>query len=280
MAATQAGGQATALEPRPGARPRAGGAGAWFSRRRGPVLSVALVVVVIAAWQLFASQGWVNRVYTSEPSTIASAAWHYLPSSQGLADLGTSLEELAIGFALSITVGVTLGLLMGRYRLFEETTSLGLNIFYSLPLIALAPIIVLWFGIGIESKIVVVFLASLFPILVSTLTGVKNVDSTIRDMARSYRAKERQLWLTILLPASVPSILSGIRIGMAGALVGVVVGEFISSSEGIGFLISQSANNFNITDVFVGLLVLAVISLILTVILRKLDSHFSKWRTR
>lgn len=280
MAATQAGGQATALEPRPGARSRAGGPGAWFSRRRGPILSVALVVVVIAAWQLFASQGWVNRVYTSEPSTIVSAAWHYLPSAQGLADLGTSLEELAIGFALSITVGVTLGLLMGRYRLFEETTSLGLNIFYSLPLIALAPIIVLWFGIGIESKIVVVFLASLFPILVSTLTGVKNVDATIKDMARSYRAKERQLWLTILLPASVPSILSGIRIGMAGALVGVVVGEFISSSEGIGFLISQSANNFNITDVFVGLLVLAVISLILTVILRKLDSHFSKWRTR
>lgn len=171
-------------------------------------------MVVIAAWQLLASQGWVNRVYTSQSSTIVSAAWHYLPSAQGLADLGTSLEELAVGFALSVTVGVTFGLLMGRYRLFEETTSLGLNIFYSLPLIALAPIIVLWFGIGIASKIVVVFLASLFPILVSTLTGVKNVDPTIRDMARSYRAKERQMWLTILLPASVPSILSGIRIGM------------------------------------------------------------------
>jgi ABC-type nitrate/sulfonate/bicarbonate transport system permease component len=99
-------------------------------------------------------------------------------------------------------------------------------------------------------------------------------------MARSYRANDIQMWLTVLLPASLPSILSGIRIGMAGALVGVVVGEFISSSAGIGFLISQSANNFNITDMFVGLLILAVVSLILTVILRRLDRHFSKWRTR
>lgn len=281
MAAIQAGSQTDALAAGPGLRRRAGGGlRNWLARRRGAILSVTLVVVVIAAWQLCAVEGWVNKIYTSEPSTIAVAAWHYLPSSQGLTDIGTSLEELAIGFALSIAVGVTVGLLMGRYRLFEETTSLGLNIFYSLPLIALAPIIVLWFGIGIESKIVVVFLASLFPILVSTMTGVKNVDTTIRDMARSYRASESQLWLTVLLPASVPSILSGIRIGMAGALVGVVVGEFIASSAGIGFLISQSANNFNITDVFVGLLVLAVISLIFTIILRRLDSHFSKWRTR
>jgi NitT/TauT family transport system permease protein len=249
-------------------------------RLRAPILAVGLVVIIIAAWQLSVSQGWVNRTYTSEPSTIAIAAWHFIPSSAGLVDMGTSGEELLIGFALSIIVGVTLGLLMGRYVLLEEATSLGLNIFYSLPLLALAPIIVLWFGIGIESKIVVVFLASLFPILVSTLTGVKNVDSSLKDMARSYRANDIQMWLTVLLPASLPSILSGIRIGMAGALVGVVVGEFISSSAGIGFLISQSANNFNITDMFVGLLILAVVSLILTVILRRLDRHFSKWRTR
>jgi NitT/TauT family transport system permease protein len=238
------------------------------------------VVLIIAAWQVSVELGWVDRVYTSEPSKIFVAAYHYIPSQAGLADMRTSGEELVIGFGLSIVVGVTLGLLMGRYTILEESVNLSLNIFYSLPLLALAPIIVLWFGIGVESKIVVVFLASLFPILISTLTGVKNVDATLKDMARSYNAGDMQMWRTVLLPASVPSILSGIRIGMAGALVGVVVGEFISSSSGIGFLISQSANNFNITQMFVGLLVLAVVSLILTVILKKLDSHFSKWRTR
>jgi NitT/TauT family transport system permease protein len=278
MTASQADTQIPALD-----LPAASGANSFAQRvhrLRAPVLAVGLVVIVIAAWQLSVSLGWVNRIYTSEPSTIAVAAWHFLPSSAGLQDMATSGEELVIGFGLSIIVGVALGLLMGRYVLLEEATSLGLNIFYSLPLLALAPILVLWFGIGIESKVVVVFLASLFPILVSTLTGVKNVDSSLKDMARSYRANDLQMWLTVLLPASLPSILSGIRIGMAGALVGVVVGEFISSSSGIGFLISQSANNFNITDMFVGLLILAVVSLILTVILRRLDSHFSKWRTR
>jgi ABC-type nitrate/sulfonate/bicarbonate transport system permease component len=279
MTASQADTQIRALDP-----PEAAGGANRFAQRvrrlRAPILAVGLVVIVIAAWQLSVSLGWVNRIYTSEPSTIAVAASHFIPSSAGLQDMATSGEELLIGFGLSIVVGVVLGLLMGRYVLLEEATSLGLNIFYSLPLLALAPILVLWFGIGIESKIVVVFLASLFPILVSTLTGVKNVDSSLKDMARSYRANDIQMWLTVLLPASLPSILSGIRIGMAGALVGVVVGEFISSSSGIGFLISQSANNFNITDMFVGLLILAVVSLILTVILRRLDSHFSKWRTR
>lgn len=279
MTVSQADTQSPALD-----RPAATGGRSSFAQRirraRAPILAVGLVVIIIAAWQLSVALGWVNRTYTSEPSTIAVAAWHYIPSSAGLQDMATSGEELVIGFGLSIIVGVVLGLLMGRYVLLEEATSLGLNIFYSLPLLALAPILVLWFGIGIESKIVVVFLASLFPILVSTLTGVKNVDSSLKDMARSYRANDIQLWLTVLLPASLPSILSGIRIGMAGALVGVVVGEFISSSSGIGFLISQSANNFNITEMFVGLLILAVVSLILTVILRRLDSHFSKWRTR
>ncbi|HEY6493328.1 MAG TPA: ABC transporter permease [Trebonia sp.] len=279
MTVSQAGGEVTALDLRATAG-GAGGLGGRLRRLRAPVLSIGLLVLIIAAWQLCASLGWVSSTYTSEPSQIAVSAYHYIPSSTGLSDMATSGEELVIGFGLSIAVGVTLGLLMGRYVIFEEAANLSLNIFYSLPLLALAPIIVLWFGIGIESKIVVVFLASLFPILVSTLTGVKNVDAILKDMARSYRANDLQMWLTILLPASFPSILSGIRIGMAGALVGVVVGEFISSSSGIGFLISQSANNFNITLMFVGLLVLAVASLILTVILKKLDSHFSKWRTR
>jgi NitT/TauT family transport system permease protein len=282
---TQEASEPASVDVRPGPRTDArggsmGGLRRRLARSRPALLSVGLVILVIAAWQVSVEFGWVNRIYTSAPSQIITAAVHYVPSSQGLLDMRTSGEELVIGLGLSIITGVTLGLLMGRYRLLEETTNLALNIFYSLPLLALAPIIVLWFGIGIGSKVVVVFLASLFPILVSTLTGVKNVDATLKDMAHTYRASELQMWRTVLLPASLPSIISGIRIGMAGALVGVVVGEFISSSAGIGFLISQSANNFNTTALFVGLLVLAVVSLILTVALKKLDNHFSRWRTR
>lgn len=249
-----------------------------FARWRSPILSTAFVALILAAWQLSADFKWIDPIYTSSPSSVIAMSYHFIPSSTALNDMRVSGEELVIGFGLSIITGVTLGLLMGRYVILEETGNLALNMFYSLPLLALAPIIVLWFGLGIGSKVVVVFVASLFPILVSTLTGVKGVDRTLKDMARSFNAKETQTWTTVLLPSAVPSIVSGIRLGMAGALVGVVVGEFIASSAGVGFLISQAADNFNITLLFVGLLIISVVSLIMTIGLKRLDRYFSKWR--
>lgn len=258
--------------------PRAGRAVVALRRLRSPVLSVGFVIVVLAAWQLSSALRWVNPLYSSSPSQVVTSAWHFLPSAEGRGDMKISGEEFVIGLVCSIVVGVVLGLLMGWYVLIEETLGLALNVFYSLPLVALAPIIVLWFGIGILSKIVVVFVASLFPILISTLTGVKNVDRTLINMARSYNATRTEVWRTILLPAAVPSIVTGIRLGMATGLIGVIVGEFISSEAGVGFLISQAANNFNTDLLFVGLLVLAVVSVVLTFALRAVERHFNRWR--
>jgi NitT/TauT family transport system permease protein len=269
---------ATATAPPPTRTARVGRAGVTLRRLRSPVLSVGFVVVVLAAWQLASSLRWVNPLYSSSPRQVIVSAWQFLPSAEGLNDMKISGEEFIIGLACSIVVGVVFGLLMGWYAILEETFGLALNVFYSLPLVALAPIIVLWFGIGIVSKIVVVFVASLFPILISTLTGVKNVDRTLINLARSYNASRIEIWRTILLPAAVPSIVTGIRLGMATGLIGVIVGEFISSEAGIGFLISQAANNFNTDLLFVGLLVLAVVSVILTFALRAVERHFNRWK--
>ena len=253
-------------------------AGTVLRRFRGPLLSVGFIVLVLAAWQLSSDLKWVNPLESSSPSAVARSAWHFLPSSEGLNDMKVSGEEFVIGLFFSIIVGVTVGLLMGWYTIVEETLGLSLNIFYSLPLVALAPIIVLWFGIGTTSKVVVVFVASLFPILVSTMSGVKNVDRTLVNVARSYDAGRLAMWRTILLPAAVPSIITGVRLGMATGLIGVVVGEFISAEAGIGFLISQAANNFNTDLLFVGLLVLAVVSVFLTFVLRVIERRFNRWR--
>jgi ABC-type nitrate/sulfonate/bicarbonate transport system permease component len=265
-----------------GVRPPTGGQASmpfgWLRRARSPLLSVGFVVFVLAMWQLSAALHWVNPLYSSSPKEIIVRAYHFLPSSEGLNDMKVSAEEFAVGIACSIVVGVVFGLLMGWYTVLEETLGLALNIFYSLPLVALAPIVVLWFGIGLISKIVVVFVASLFPILVSTLSGVKNVDRTLVNVARSYNASRLDLWRTILLPAAVPSVITGIRLGMATGLIGVVVGEFISAQAGIGFLISQAANNFNTDLMFVGLLILAVVSVILTFVLRAVERRFNRWR--
>lgn len=258
--------------------PRSGRVGVVARRLRPTVLSVGFVIVVLAAWQLASSLRWVNPLYSSSPKQVVVSAWHFLPSAEGLNDMKISGEEFVIGLACGIVIGVVVGLLMGWYLILEETLGLALNVFYSLPLVALAPIIVLWFGIGILSKIVVVFVASLFPILISTLTGVKNVDRTLINLARSYNATRTEIWRTILLPAAVPSIVTGIRLGMATGLIGVIVGEFISAEAGIGFLISQAANNFNTDLLFVGLLVLAVVSVVLTFALRAIERHFNRWK--
>ena len=248
-------------------------------RYRPTLLSTGAIVLVLLAWQVSSDLRWVDPLTSSSPKQIGIAAWHFIPSREGLNDMKVSGEELLIGLCLATVVGIGMGLLMGWYGIIEETLGLGLSIFYSLPLIALAPVIVLWFGIGISSKVVVVFIAALFPILVSTMSGVKGVDPTLVNVARTYNAGERQLWLTVLLPGAVPSIITGIRLGMANALIGVVVGEFIASSAGVGFLISQAANNFNVELLFVGLLILGVVSVILNVLLRRIERRFSKWRS-
>lgn len=252
----------------------------WLRRHRTVLLSVAFLALILAAWQVCASATLVNPLYTSSPERIAVALYHFLPTGASLEDLRVSGAEFGIGLGLSIVSGVLFGLLLGRYAVLEETTSLSLNIFYSMPLIALAPILVLWFGIGLASKVAVVFTASFFPILITTQSGVRNVDPTLVDLSRSYGAREVQIWRTVLLPGAVPSIVTGIRLGMVMALIGVIVGEFISSSAGIGYLVSVAANNFNIDLVFVGLTIIAIVAGILTFVLRMVERRFNKWRTQ
>jgi ABC-type nitrate/sulfonate/bicarbonate transport system permease component len=253
---------------------------AWLARHRAAVLSVAFLILILAAWQLCASLHLADPIYTSSPQRIAVALYHFLPTHAALEDLEVSGVEFGAGLGLAIVGGVSFGLLLGRYPVLDETTSLSLNIFYSMPLIALAPILVLWFGIGVPSKIAVVFTASFFPILLTTQSGVRNVDRTLVDLARSYRASEVQIWRTVLLPGAVPSIVTGIRLGMVMALIGVVVGEFIASSAGLGYLVSVAANNFNIDLLFVGLTIIAIAAMILTFVLRSVERRFNKWRTQ
>lgn len=248
-------------------------------RSRATVLPVLLVVAVLGAWQLSAEFNWINPLYTSSPWAIIVDAYHLLPSSEGRTDMATSGEEFAIGLALSMVAGIVLGLLLGWYKWLEETTSLALNMFYSMPLIALGPVFVLWFGIGLESKVAIVFLSSLFPQMISTMSGVKQVDRSLLDVSRSYGATRLQLWRTVVLPAAVPSIVTGIRLGMVAALIGTVVGEFIASSAGLGYLIATAGSNFDITDMFVGLLVIVVVAALLSGVLRTVERRLANWRS-
>jgi NitT/TauT family transport system permease protein len=237
------------------------------------------VVVVIGAWQLCASTRLVNPVFTSSPYQVAIAAYQFLPTHAGLTDMATSGQEFAYGFVLACIVGVGLGLLIGRYRAIEDSVSLGLNMFYAMPIIALAPVVVVWFGIGLLAKVLIVFMSGVFPILVNTSLGVKQVDRSLIAVARVYRAKEWRIWRSVLIPGAVPSILAGIRLGMLTSLIGTIVAEFVVSSSGIGFLILQASQDVDIALVFAGLLVIVIASLILTFILGWLQARVAAWKT-
>ena len=249
----------------------------WFLRFRSTILSLSVLLLILISWQVSASIHLVNTLYTSSPFQILSSAYHFIPSRAGLNDMKVTGEEFGIGVGLAIILGIIFGLLLGFYPVLDEAAGLSLNLFYSMPLIALAPLFVLWFGIGLLSKVMVVLLAAIFPILVTTSSGAKNVDRGLLEVARFYNASRRQLWTTVLLPAAVPPIVSGVRLGILTGMIGVIVAEFIVSSAGIGYIIDLGSTDFNSTLTFMGLFIVVAAAGILTSVLRRIERHFSKW---
>jgi NitT/TauT family transport system permease protein len=152
------------------------------------------------------------------------------------------------------------------------------NALYATPRIAMVPLIILWFGIGIWSKVFVVFLSAFFPILVNTVAGVKALDEDLLRAARSFCASDRQIFTTVAIPGSVPFILAGVRQGVAHGLIGVVVGEMFAGSQGIGFMIAYGGQTFATDTLFVGVAVIALAGILLTWVAERLQQRFSRWR--
>ena len=152
------------------------------------------------------------------------------------------------------------------------------NFLYASPRIALTPLLIIWFGIDIQSKIAVIFLMSVFPILINTTVGVHSVDRDLTDLARSLNASSWQLMRTVILPSSVPFIVTGMRIALGVGLIGVVVGEFVASTSGIGYTISQAASSYEVDLVFVGLIIIGAAGVVMTEALRHLERRLAQWK--
>jgi NitT/TauT family transport system permease protein len=149
---------------------------------------------------------------------------------------------------------------------------------YALPRSALLPILILWLGIGIRSKIAIVFLGAVFPILINAMAGVRTIDEMLLRCARSFGANDRQLFLTLAVPSSVPFIVTGLRLGVGRALVGIVVGELVAATAGIGYMMSVAGATFQTDKVYVGIMLLAGTGYVLTALLKRLESYFETWR--
>ncbi len=247
-------------------------------RRRALAVRLVSLAVVLTAWELYGRS--VNPILFTYPAAIAAAGWELVQTGELFAYLGQSLQVLLIALLLSAGVGVPLGVLVARFTTVELATDLYINALYATPMVALVPLIVLWFGYGLPAKVVIVFLFMVFPLLINTQQGVKNVDRALLEVARSFCSTERQLWGDVVLPSALPFIAAGVRLAIGRGLVGMVVAEFYTSIAGLGYMIVRYANAFETAKLFVPIVVLMVMGVALVQGARALELRLAPWQRR
>lgn len=247
-------------------------------RRWAVLLGGGFIILVALLWQLAAVFGLINPFLTSSPALIWHSLVHQATSGLLARSVGVSALELVSGFGLAAVVGVTTGLVMGRYRYVEYAIEPYVWLLYSAPIVALFPLLVLVLGLGKPTVIAITFLMSVVPVIVNSAQGVRNVDPKLVRAATSFCASEATLLRKVVLPASVPTIMAGLRLGIGRALIGVVVGEFFAGDGGIGYNISYFAGHLGTTDVLASVVVVVVAGVALNVLARRLESLADSWR--
>jgi ABC-type nitrate/sulfonate/bicarbonate transport system permease component len=250
----------------------------WYRAHERRVWSTTSFVGVFLLWELASALGLVSRQFLSSPSAIIGAGAAELQQPRFWLDLRTSVFEFVSGYGVAVVLGVPIGLALGWYRRLSYYFEPLLNFLYATPRVALLPLIVLWFGIGIWSKVAVVFLGAFVTILLNTFFGVRTVDARFTTVARTFGAGQVKTFRSVVFPSSLPFILAGMRLGIGRALIGVVVGELYGASEGLGFMIKIASNNFQIDRMLFAVIVLIGFGLLTVAIIRRLERRLAPWR--
>ncbi len=237
------------------------------------LLSLALF---LAAWEVFGRD--VNPIFGSYPSAIAVAAWDMLRDGKLLAALSDSLRPFFLGYGIAIVIGVPLGLVIGRFRVMEAALGIYVTAGYAMPLVALVPLLILWLGLGFAVKVAIVFLMSVFPICINTWLGVAAVPKSLIEVGRSFVASDVTILRRIVLPATLPYIMAGIRLAVGRAVVAMVIAEFFTTISGLGAIIINSANNFDTARMFVPILVLMVMATGLNALIGAIERKVAPWQ--
>ncbi len=248
-------------------------------QRRWATANVAIrvvsLIVVLGAWEYVGRQ--INPVLFTYPTAVASAASKMIASGELWQYLSQSLVVLFAGLALSSLLGIVLGLVMARFWVIDIALDTYITALYSIPSVALVPVLVLWFGFETTAKTTVVFLFTFFPIVINTYQGVKNVDAHLIEVGRAFRCGEGQLWAHIVLPAALPFIVAGLRLAIGRGLIGMVLADLYTAITGIGYLISRYASIYRTDAMFVPVVTLGVLGITLTSILRLIERRVAPW---
>jgi sulfonate transport system permease protein len=251
--------------------------------RRGAVAVSAglrrygLLVGFLVFWQVATTQGWVNATVFPPLDTIAAALWQGISSGALLDDIGISLQRSGLAFAAAVGLGIPLGLFMGQIRAVEKALDPILQFFRQTSALALYPVFILLMGLGEASKVFVIFWATLFPILLATIGGVKEVDRKLIEMAATFGASRLTIFRRIVLPASVPSMFVGLRLSATTALLLLIAAEMIGANKGLGFQVMNAQYNFQIPQMFAAILLLALIGLGANAALLALQRRLCRW---
>jgi NitT/TauT family transport system permease protein len=248
------------------------------NRRMRIALGTLAVLVAFGIWELLTVLQVQPRILLPNPADVVNAFKEIFASPTVGADFTASGKELLYGYVLAVVVGIAFGLLIGWYRPVGYLLDPFVNFAYAVPRVAVSPLLLVWLGIGISSKIALVFLVAVFPVLINTISGIRNLDRQLLRTARCFDASDLQIFRTVALPGSIPFILSGMRLGIGSALIGVFVAELVGAQHGVGQLIVDAGNQFQTAKVFAGLIIFAVTGVILSAAVRRAEKHFEAWR--
>jgi ABC-type nitrate/sulfonate/bicarbonate transport system permease component len=236
----------------------------------------ASVILVLSLWEIFGRQ--VNPLFLSYPSAIIRAFFQLLIAGDIQRQALGSLQVFAVGLSLALVLGIVLGLLMGRYRFAEYLLDPYVYALDATPRVALIPLLLLWFGLGTTSKIAIVFLSAVFPVLMNTFSGVRTVSAHLVDIGRAYGASERQLFGKVIVPAALPFLMAGIRLAVGRGLIGIITAEMFTAVTGMGALLVRYSSALATDKFFVPVIFLALLGVALSSFVERLQKRLAPWK--
>jgi NitT/TauT family transport system permease protein len=245
--------------------------------RRRYLAGILSVAGGLLLWEFISRVLVANALFLAAPSEIAVALYNLAATGELWHHMAVSGIEFALGYVIASILGIALGLAMASSVTAKQALQPWVSGLYATPTIALAPLFILWLGIGIWSKVIVVITLVVFPVAINTEAGLRTTSERLIEMLRSFGATPRQIFFKVSLPSAVPFILAGLKLGIGRGLIGVVVAELFGSRAGLGRLISQSADAFNMPDLFAGVVVLAIAGIVLTAGFGWLEKRLVPW---
>lgn len=247
-----------------------------LSHRTVLTLRVSFAIFVLGVWYAMALTS--GGLFLATPHDVVLRLGQSIASGEFMRYLGPTAYILAVGAGLGVAIGVPFGLLIGRVRWLYWATEAPINIFYTTPLVALIPFMLVIVGFNYQTKILIVFLFTVLPVVINTAAGVRTVDHDLVELTRSFCAREWPVWRDVLIPGSLPAIMTGLRIGLVHALVGAVLADFYAGASGFGYLIILYSNRFDIAGALGPVLVLAATGTAVAALLKIAQRRLSPWQ--